>query len=268
MAESAGLFENQREVNLSSTITMIEDVLIELGHFVNECRTEVPGTLRAWRIQKGTATVRISLVDRDDFTHLRAASAVMHLDAAVSRSALYAHLLEQNAELTGAAFALKDDVVFVLAERTTLDLDRSEVKDLIDRVQTYADEHDEPLVERFGGALGGDVENLSRSGPRRPAAAGSARLLASARPLVEVDPGEDVRAHRQLVELLHDATARVNHLDARQDGELDPARGGLDRAQVAGDGGTGVVLDAHLVADEVVELRVVRHGAGRIPWPP
>jgi len=158
MAESAGLFDNQREVNLTSTITMIEDVLIELGHFVNECRTDVPGTVRAWRITKGTATIRVSLVDRADFTHLRAASAVMKLDGAVSRSALFAHLLEQNAELTGAAFALKDDVVFVLAERSTLDLDRSEVKDLIDRVQTYADDNDEPLVERFGGSPGGDVE--------------------------------------------------------------------------------------------------------------
>ena len=82
----------------------------------------------------------------------------MRLDGAVSRSALFAHLLERNAELTGAAFALKDDVVFVLTERSTLDLDRSEVQDLVRRIQTYADDNDEALVDRFGGSRGGDVE--------------------------------------------------------------------------------------------------------------
>ena len=155
---ASGLFENQREINLASTISMIEDVLVELGHFVNECRADAPGAIRSWRVRKGSATVRISLLDRPDFTHVRIASAVMHVDSAVPRVALYGHLLEKNSELTGAAFALRGDTVILQTERSTLDLDRSEVLDLITRVTKYADDLDDALVDRFGGALGGELE--------------------------------------------------------------------------------------------------------------
>jgi hypothetical protein len=157
MADAAGLFENQREVNLASTVTMIEDVLIELGHFLNDCREELPGTVRSWRVRKGSATVRISLLDRDDFTHVRVSSAVLTLDVGVDRAALFGHLLALNAELCGAAFAVRGDVAMVVTERSTLDLDRSEVMELVDRVTSYADDHDDVLISRFGGTQGGDL---------------------------------------------------------------------------------------------------------------
>ena len=156
-ASSSGLFGNQREVNLTSTVMMIEDVLLELGYFLNECRDDVPGLRRSWRIRKGSATVRISLVDRDDFTHLRVASAVLTIDEAVDRGALFANLLAHNIELCGAAFAVRGDTVLVVSERSTLDLDRSEVLELVSRVTAYADDHDDMLVARFGGTLGGDL---------------------------------------------------------------------------------------------------------------
>ncbi len=155
---TSGLFANQREINLSSTITMIEDVLVELGHFLNDCRADAPGAIRSWRVVKGSATVRISLFERPDFTHVRIASAVMRLDSAVPRVALFTHLLEKNAELTGAAVALRGETVLLQTERSTLDLDRSEVLDLITRVTKYADELDDALVERFGGSIGGDLD--------------------------------------------------------------------------------------------------------------
>jgi hypothetical protein len=44
--------------------------------------------------------------------------------------------------------------VLLVGERSTLDIDRSEVLDLIRRITTYADEHDDVLVARFGGAMG------------------------------------------------------------------------------------------------------------------
>ena len=78
----------------------------------------------------------------------------MTIDAGVNVRALYQHLLERNAELWGAAFALELDKVVLVAERSTLDLDRSEVADMIRRVTTYADDHDDTLVAKFGGRLG------------------------------------------------------------------------------------------------------------------
>jgi len=56
------------------------------------------------------------------------------------------------------AFALRGDTVLLQTERSTLDLDRSEVQDLIARVTQYADDLDDALVERFGGELGGELE--------------------------------------------------------------------------------------------------------------
>ena len=153
----SALFANQREVNLASTIAMIEDVLVELGHFLNECRDDRDGAIRSWRVKQGSAEVRISLVHRDDFTHLRVASPVMTIGAGTDKVALFTRLLEVNRELCGAAFALMRDIVLIVAERSTLDLDRSEVMELIARIQKVADDQDDVLVAQYGGALGGDA---------------------------------------------------------------------------------------------------------------
>jgi hypothetical protein len=157
MSSSSALFGNQREVNLASTVAMIEDVLVELGHFLNQCRDDREGAIRSWKVHKGSATVRISVIDGDDFSHLRVAAPVMTLAATTDRAALFGHLLELNRELCGAAFAVAGPQVMIVSERSTLDLDRSEVMDTIARVQRYADDHDDGLVADFGGALGGDA---------------------------------------------------------------------------------------------------------------
>ena len=153
------LFANQRETNFASTVAMIEDVLVELGHFLNECRIERPGTLRAWKIGKGGAEVRISLVEGDDFTHLRVSATVMTPPRTGDRMPLYAHLLRINARLCGAAFAVVSDRVVIVAERSSLDLDRSEVMDLVMRVQRYADEHAGTLVQAYGGTPGAQPDD-------------------------------------------------------------------------------------------------------------
>lgn len=150
-----GLFANQRETNLQSTLALIEEVLRELGHNPAATRQADPaGALHAWRLVKGSAVTVVSLISRAEFTHLRVCSTVMTVSGAVDRGALHAHLLELNASLCGAAFAIAGDHVLLVSERSTLDLDRSEVRELIRRVTTYADDHDNVLVARFGGTLG------------------------------------------------------------------------------------------------------------------
>lgn len=148
------LFANQRESNVTSTVALVEDVLGELGHDATASRLGETSALHAWQVRKGSALTRISLVSRTEFTHLRVSSTVLTIDAKVDRGALHAHLLELNAGLCGAAFATDGDHVLLLAERSTLDLDRSEVRELIKRVTTYADDHDDVLVARFGGRIG------------------------------------------------------------------------------------------------------------------
>ena len=148
------LFANQRETNLTSTIALVEEVLTELGHPPPGSRVHDAGALHAWQIAKGSATTRVTLVDRAEFTHIRICAVVMTLDAKVDRPALFSHLLELNAGLCGAAFATEGDHILLVTERSTLDLDRSEVLDLVRRLTTSADDHDDVLVARFGGKLG------------------------------------------------------------------------------------------------------------------
>jgi hypothetical protein len=150
----SALFANQREINVASTIALVEEVLGELGHDAAQSHTEGGGASHAWQVRTGSALTRVSLVSRTEFTHLRVCSTVMTINAQVDRAALHSHLLELNAGLCGAAFATDGDAVLLVAERSTLDLDRSEVRELIKRVTTYADEHDDVLVARFGGSLG------------------------------------------------------------------------------------------------------------------
>jgi hypothetical protein len=151
-----GLFENTRDTNLHSSEQMVEDVLLELGHFLNDARIEQPGARRAWRVFKGSASVRITLIDRDDFVHLRVVAPIMTTDDSVDLAALYRRLLTMNAdEIHGAAFAVAGPEVQLVAERSTIDLDRGEVLDLVRRIQSYADEYDDNLVANFGGRLGG-----------------------------------------------------------------------------------------------------------------
>lgn len=148
------LFANQREASLASTVALVEQVLAELGHPAAASRLREPGGAHAWRLVKGSAITRVAVVQRSAFPHLRISAVVMTLDGAVDRAALFAHLLELNATLCGAAFAADGDRVLLVSERSTLDLDHSEVKDAIERVTTYADEHDDVLVARFGGRIG------------------------------------------------------------------------------------------------------------------
>ena len=148
------LFANQRESNLASTVALVEQALSQLGHAAAASRVSEAGVAQAWRIVVGSVTTRIAVTRRSAFPHLRVSSVVMTLDAAVDRSALFAHLLDLNAGLCGAAFATDGDAVLLVSERSTLDLDLSEVLELIQRVTTYTDEHDDVLVARFGGRAG------------------------------------------------------------------------------------------------------------------
>jgi hypothetical protein len=148
------LFANHRETTLASTVALVEQVLVELGYSPAKSRAGESGGTHAWRLVRGSATTRVSVVQRSTFPYLRVSAVVMTLDASVDRAALFAHLLELNATLCGVAFAIEADHVLLVTERSTLDLDFSEVRDAIERVTTYADEHDDVLVARFGGRIG------------------------------------------------------------------------------------------------------------------
>ncbi len=135
-------------------MALVEDVLRELGHPTPNSEINDPGALHAWRIPKGSAVTRVTLINRSDFTHLRVCAVVLTMNDKVDRGALFQHVLGLNATLAGAAFAVDADQLLLVSERSTLDLDRSEILDAIQRVTTMSDDHDDVLVARFGGTLG------------------------------------------------------------------------------------------------------------------
>jgi hypothetical protein len=154
MARS-GLFENQLEVNLVSTGVLIEDVLVELGHVVDKARVDYPECERAWRISKGSATIEIALLRRDGSGWLQVSASVMTPGPKTDKAALWRKVLLLNAERPAtAAFALRGDTIVLIGQRTTIDLDRSEVYALIETVATDADTYDDELVREFGGRRG------------------------------------------------------------------------------------------------------------------
>src|SRR5215212_5724843 len=102
-----------------------------MGYPAAACRITEAAALHSWRIPKGSSVTKVTLIHRTDFTHLRVCAIAMTMDGSVDRPALFAHLLDLNASLCGAAFATEGDQVLLVAERSTLDLDRSEVLELI-----------------------------------------------------------------------------------------------------------------------------------------
>ena len=155
MSQAPGLFGNQREANLASAIAMIEDVLIELGHVVEKARAQFPECEAAWSITKGSATVEIALLPRDDAGWLQVTASVMTPSEATDRAALWRKLLLLNGELTGPAhFALRGETVVLIGQRSTRDMDRSEVMALVRSVSFDADRFDDELVNEFGGRKG------------------------------------------------------------------------------------------------------------------
>jgi hypothetical protein len=131
------LFSNKQESNLRSCIRMVEDGIAALGHTPDDCRSESQDDLPAWRVPTPPGHV-------DVFLGVDAESNVLRVVATVGRlrtsgEGLFRRLLELNAsEVKGLAFGLRGDEVVLVSERPTLDLDPSEVMDILKRAEGFA----------------------------------------------------------------------------------------------------------------------------------
>ena len=151
------LFSNKQESNLRSCIQMVEDVIKTLGHDPDESRIETHDDMPAWRVQKGSAFVTIVLQGDDKASEnlLLVSAELVRLDAKVDRLKLFQRLLDLGRAASSLLFGLKGNDVVMVAERSTLDLDRSEVEEVLKKVEEYADHYDDALVAEFGGSIAG-----------------------------------------------------------------------------------------------------------------
>lgn len=123
-----------------------------------------PKRERRYALQRGSAVTLIqvtppgSALSVHDVGRLRIVAPVVSLPPDELRAELFQHLLEENATLTGAAFAVTAREVILVAERSVQDLDESEVEHMIDTISAAADRYDDLLAERFGVVRAADGE--------------------------------------------------------------------------------------------------------------
>jgi hypothetical protein len=150
------LFGNKQEAHLRVCVQMVEDAIARLGHVPDASRIDSADDLPAWKVEKGSASVYVQLDVHAGETVLKVTAPVMRPASAGDEGRLYRRLLELNAtKVTGVAFGVRQEAVVLVAERTTVDLDPSEVLDIIKRVEEFADHYDDVLVKEFGGTLAG-----------------------------------------------------------------------------------------------------------------
>lgn len=157
------LFSNKQESNYRASVKMVEAVFQELGIPVQETRIgeeDAQGDTRetlGWVVMKGSAQVYVFLYrgENDNFIHVY--SPVMCMPER-NLLQLFRRLLDLNGVgQMGVAFGLKGDNVVLSIYRSTTDLDRSEVREMIINVGEHADYYDDILVNEFGGRRYCDV---------------------------------------------------------------------------------------------------------------
>jgi type III secretion system-like peptide-binding chaperone len=146
------LFSNKQEANLRTCIRMVEDALSSLGHTPDDCRTDSPDDLPAWRAPVDAQHIDVHLGVDGDKNVLRVLAGVGKVRAGLDEAALFRRLLELNVtDVKGVAFGLSDGEVVLVSERTTVDLDPSEVMDILRRAERFA--------AHYAGLLAGELDH-------------------------------------------------------------------------------------------------------------
>ncbi len=141
--------------NTSQTkaIRIVESVLKGLGLDPEKNRISSSAGETTWQLSRGSADVMIAInaAPAGGAPRLRFVAPIVKV--AEVAPALAVELLRLNATaLPGLAFGLfRDDLVALVAERSTEGLDRAEVEELLAAIGHYADKYDDLLVNRFGG---------------------------------------------------------------------------------------------------------------------
>lgn len=144
----------KQTAELDRVVTLVESHLKEEGLTPDDVKMKTADGHPAWAFRQGSASVRIHLLAGDkesDFGYFQVVAPVIILPDD-GRDKIFERLLSLNADqLWSCAFAVRQDRVIITADRTTRDLDRSEVVEMIERVAAYADKFDDELVEQYGG---------------------------------------------------------------------------------------------------------------------
>lgn len=141
-------------------VALVEQAIRGLGIDPAASRNQREGHV-AYALRRGSARILVAVHAPNPTLpegRLRVVAPLVHLPAPERHLALFRRLLEANAtELVGAAFAISGTEVVVVAERSVIDLDASEVDSIIRNVGRMADRYDDELAAAFGAVRSSDV---------------------------------------------------------------------------------------------------------------
>jgi len=142
-----------QQKNQERVVKLVESHLESEGLNLETVRKKSNDGHPYWAFAQGSAAVRIHIIpgpEQRGVNYFQVVSPIIVLPEE-NKEALYRKLLELNGDqLWMCGFAVRNDTVLLTADRTTVDLDRSEVIEMIERVAAYADKFDDELSEEFG----------------------------------------------------------------------------------------------------------------------
>ncbi len=123
------LFDTGIHSNQVATAVMTEVAIIDLGYVAETCRRTIENTPHAWEVENITITIT---ADASDNSIMRLESVIGTLNDSTNNAQYFRALLEKNYRGLGScAYSLVGNDVVLITERPTIDLDQSEVSNMI-----------------------------------------------------------------------------------------------------------------------------------------
>jgi len=151
--------QNEPQSEFNRAVKVVEAVLSGLGLDPNQSRLATTDGSTAFTLLRGSAEVLVFLspAKNDGPNFIRIISPIWRLPTE-NQPAVLRKLLEMNArDLFGTAFGLMGDDTVLVSERSTKDMERSEVEEILQNIGAAADYFDDWLVQQFGGTRLSDL---------------------------------------------------------------------------------------------------------------
>jgi hypothetical protein len=143
--------QDMSSATLLKSVADIENILSMIDINPNEARAHSIEGFR-WLFRWGSAHIEVTVIERGAIGYFQLYAPLMTLPE-TGLETFFRALLTQNLEMTSAALALHENVVYVFSERPIEGMDTEEARYIITHVASYADDLDNYLVNTYGGRL-------------------------------------------------------------------------------------------------------------------
>jgi hypothetical protein len=130
---------------------LIENAILELGINPVECKGENAGQ---WNLKKGIATIWVDVFniinEGLEYPHLQICSPIFKIpENEQTKSMLYEEMLKINDLLSGVAFTIFKDWIYIKVTKEAVGLEKNEALTLILKVSNFSDRYKKELSEKF-----------------------------------------------------------------------------------------------------------------------